>query len=75
VEITDANGVVHTAVTNEAGNFSFSMRQGAIATPYTARVGYDGRWAAMTTPQTITACNTCHTEQGANLATGRIVAP
>lgn len=29
----------------------------------------------MSTPQTSTDCNACHTEQGANGAQGRIVRP
>jgi|GEM_PF-2177453 len=73
VQITGADGVVTTLLTNAAGNFS---SHAVIATPFTAKViGSDGSERAMMTPQTQTNCMTCHTAQGANGAPGRIVAP
>ncbi|MGD0679831.1 MAG: hypothetical protein ABSC94_30975 [Polyangiaceae bacterium] len=41
----------------------------------TATITYNGKTAAMTTPQMTGDCNSCHTEQGANGAPGRIVLP
>jgi hypothetical protein len=43
--------------------------------PYTAKVDYQGKERAMTTPQTSGDCNACHTVAGTNGAPGRIVLP
>jgi hypothetical protein len=43
--------------------------------PYTVEVRYQGRVRAMTTPQSTGDCNSCHTEQGAKGAPGRIMLP
>lgn len=73
VEITDANGTVHTATTRSSGNFYLRDK---IATPFNAKlIKQDGTEVAMITAQTVTDCNSCHTERGANLALGRIVTP
>lgn len=72
VTIIDADGVAHDLLTNESGNF---FTTDAIPTPYTAMVDYNGVQVAMVSAQTDGACLTCHTELGANLAPGRIVAP
>jgi cytochrome c553 len=72
VVITDANGKVTTLVTNSAGNFRTSA---AIATPYTAKVTFNGKERAMQASQTVGDCNSCHTATGANNAPGRITLP
>ncbi|MEZ4460237.1 MAG: hypothetical protein R3E66_11030 [bacterium] len=74
IELTDANGTVHTAKSNGAGNFFKSS--GTIVGPYTALVrGPDGSERPMLTPQTNTDCNTCHGATGSQGAPGRIVIP
>jgi hypothetical protein len=72
VEITDANGTAYSLPVNEAGNFFSRTR---IATPYTAKVLSGGKTRVMVAAQTNGDCNACHTEQGAEKAPGRIVAP
>ncbi len=74
VELTGANGNVLTMTTNQAGNF-FSASDNGLATPYTAKLTYQGRERPMITPQTDFNCANCHTAQGANAAPGRIVVP
>jgi len=75
ITITDANGVVTTLRSNEAGNFFLRTNQGAIAVPYTASLSYRGDTRAMQDPQTDLNCANCHTTTGANAAPGRIVLP
>ena len=72
LELTGADGVVVQMTTNGAGNF---MREQTIATPYTAKLVYEGRERAMATPQTVFSCNSCHGAVGLNAAPGRIIAP
>lgn len=72
VEIIDANGGVHPATVNAAGNF---YTYDTLVFPITARVLKNGQVRAMTTPQTTGDCNSCHTVQGANGAPGRIYEP
>jgi len=74
IEITDANGAVHKATSNAAGNF---MSQGSkVATPYTALVrGPDGSELPMLTAQTSVDCNSCHGAVGSQGAPGRIMIP
>lgn len=72
VRLTDADGVVHEATTNAAGNFDF---RDAIAMPYTAEIESDAGVVAMSGAQNTGDCATCHTADGANGAPGRIVAP
>ncbi len=78
VEVTDARGVVYRIPTNTSGNFHLS-RAGAtdgFVFPYTARVvDAAGNTRTMPDPQGEGSCNSCHSEQGANDAPGRIVAP
>ncbi|MFZ5439054.1 MAG: hypothetical protein ACOZQL_03550 [Myxococcota bacterium] len=76
IQIIDANGNVAVTMTasSPSGNFH-SARGLSIALPYTARVTANGRTATMTTPQMNGDCNSCHTEQGTNGASGRIVWP
>lgn len=72
VELTDANGDVHTANTNGAGNFFWTSNAG-IAFPVTARVLDGGvEVAAMAAEITDGDCNTCHSASGSGGAPGRI---
>jgi hypothetical protein len=73
LQITDANGDVIEVDSNSAGNFV--LENVAIATPYSAKLLYEGRERAMVAMQTETSCNACHTQTGANGAPGRILAP
>jgi hypothetical protein len=78
VEIIDANGQVALTLTPtiDSGNFrSLSTTAGNVKLPFTARVTSNGKTAMMNTPQMNGDCNSCHTEQGANGAPGRIVHP
>jgi cytochrome c553 len=75
VEITDAEGREWSLRTNDAGNFFIEDHDGPLALPYTAKVVFDGMELAMATPQSDGACATCHTENGANQAAGRIFVP
>lgn len=72
VIITDKNGVAHTLPVNSVGNF---YNEGNIATPYTAKVVYQGKTRAMAAAQTDGDCNTCHSESGINGAPGRVALP
>jgi hypothetical protein len=73
VEIRGADGALFQLEVNEAGNF---MRTGKpVSRPYRARVISAAGERAMGAAQTSGDCNGCHTEQGANGAPGRIVAP
>lgn len=72
VIITDANGAQVPLRVTSSGNFYTTA---SIATPYTARVEYMGRTRAMAEPQTSGDCNSCHTQDGANGAPGRITLP
>ena len=72
VVITGADGGVVTLTTNSAGNF---YTRANLALPYTAKLLQNGNLRVMAAAQTVGACNSCHTEQGANNAPGRIMAP
>ena len=73
VIITDANGTAHSVTVNSVGNF---MLQGAgIPLPYHAKVQVGNATRSMIAAQTSGDCNSCHTEQGANGAPGRIMLP
>ncbi|MDP2307300.1 MAG: hypothetical protein Q8P18_14840 [Pseudomonadota bacterium] len=72
VRITDADGNVHEATSNGAGNFFFSDD---IAMPYTAEVESDAGVTAMSTAPTTGDCASCHTAEGASGAPGRVVTP
>jgi len=78
IVIVDANHRTTTiAVSSPSGNFTYS---GAIATPYTAKVVYQGRERVMATPQTSGDCNGCHTATGSSTtggapAPGRVTMP
>lgn len=73
IEITDKNGKVQRITPRSSGNFYVEPQP--LATPYTARVLYQGRVRAMATPQTSGDCNSCHTAAGLNGAPGRIALP
>lgn len=76
VEITDANAVVTQLEVNQGGNFLWDKAvHGSLAFPITARVVRGDEERVMLTPQMDGDCNRCHTEDGANAAPGRIVAP
>lgn len=73
VVITGADGAVVTLTPGASGNFSY---QGALATPYTAKVtDMNGGERVMSESQTTGDCNGCHTEAGSNSAPGRIAVP
>jgi hypothetical protein len=72
VVITDAKGHVTTLQVNSAGNF---YAQTSIVTPFQAKVVHGGNERAMSESQTSGDCNSCHTQQGANSAPGRIILP
>jgi hypothetical protein len=72
VVITGADGRTLTLTPSSAGNFSSSS---SVAMPYNAKVVYMGRERAMGASQSTGDCNSCHTQNGANLAPGRIVLP
>jgi hypothetical protein len=78
VVITDANGKVTTIPVNDptlgatTGNFMYAL---SIAKPFKAKVVYNGKERAMVATQTSGDCNSCHTENGANDAPGRIMLP
>ncbi len=72
VEITDANGQVHTARTNSTGNFEFRR---SFALPYTARVYSSAGESVMIAAQTDGDCNSCHTMEGLEGAPGRMFIP
>lgn len=76
VEITDANKMVTQLEVNQGGNFLWDKVQyGTVAFPITARVVRGDQERVMIAPQMDGNCNDCHTEDGANGAPGRIVAP
>jgi cytochrome c553 len=74
VEITDANGQKTTLKVNLSGNFQAKSIAG-FTPPYTAKVLHKGQERAMLAPQTNGDCNSCHTQDGANGAPGRIRLP
>lgn len=76
VEITDANQKVTQLTVNQGGNFLWdAVDKGALTFPITARVVRGDQERVMFSPQMSGDCNSCHTENGANGAPGRIVAP
>ena len=72
VLVTDATGLEVTLYPNMVGNFFTSV---TITPPYHAKVVFDGQERAMTSAQTSGACNSCHTQTGANGAPGRVTLP
>jgi hypothetical protein len=72
IVITDASGGTVTLNPNGVGNFYY---EGSLALPITAEVHYQGRTRAMITPAPSGDCNSCHTQDGAMAAPGRITLP
>jgi mono/diheme cytochrome c family protein len=72
VIITGANGTSVTLTPGTAGNFNSNTK---ITMPYTVKLMSANGMRAMLTPQTSGDCNSCHTQNGANGAPGRIMAP
>lgn len=72
VVVKGADGQQVTMTPNAVGNFHAATR---VAMPYTVEVRYQGRVRAMSTPQMVGDCNSCHNERGSNGAPGRIVMP
>jgi len=77
VEITTADDRVIQLPVGPSGNFLYDLEEqgGAIVFPIEARVLQGGRVRAMASPQATGDCNSCHTQDGASGAPGRIVAP
>ncbi len=73
VVIVDANNHAYTVPVNSVGNFY--METGTIALPFHAKVVRAGMERVMVAAQMSGDCNSCHTQDGANMAPGRIVAP
>ncbi|MFV8753985.1 hypothetical protein ACNOYE_25860 [Nannocystaceae bacterium ST9] len=73
VLITDSNGTNFQTTTNSAGNFL--LEEVVVVPPYSAALMWEGRMREMVNMQTVTSCNSCHTETGAQGAPGRILAP
>lgn len=74
-EVLDAQGVTRASFAVNAGGNFYGDVPGGLPNPYTARVVRGAASIAMSTPQTVGDCNTCHTEQGLNGSPGRVVAP
>jgi hypothetical protein len=72
VEITDVNQKVITLPVNGAGNF---FTTSAVAFPIHVAVVANGKRRAMSASPPRGDCNSCHTENGANMAPGRIALP
>ena len=72
VEVTDATGAVTRLSVNAAGNF-FSLA--ALPAPIHVAVTAGGKRRAMSASPPTGDCHSCHTQDGANLAPGRIALP
>jgi len=72
VEVTDANGGVTSLPVNAAGNF---LTTAPIAFPIHVSVVANGKRRSMGGSPPTGNCNSCHTQDGANMAPGRIVLP
>jgi hypothetical protein len=72
VEVTDAAGHVTNLPVNAAGNFSSSA---AVPFPIQVAVVAGGKRRPMAGSPTSGDCNTCHTQDGASGAPGRIATP
>jgi hypothetical protein len=75
VEVTDKNGAVFSLKVDSVGNFSRKTILGPLATPYTAKIKYNGLERVMIAAQTTGDCNSCHTQTGTQNAPGRILLP
>lgn len=72
VVVTGANGATVTLTPTGAGNF---FSNAAVSMPFTARVTSNAGTRAMVGTLTSGNCNSCHTQNGANGAPGRIIVP
>jgi len=72
VEITENNGTVRNLPVNTVGNFFLER---SLRFPLSVRVKTGTRVRAMEQLVTIGDCNSCHTQDGASNAPGRIHAP
>jgi hypothetical protein len=73
--LTDADGIERKMTGNSAGNFWLDPTL-AIALPYTARIVDDkGRERTQQVPVSDGDCASCHTREGAQGASGRLLAP
>jgi cytochrome c553 len=72
VVVTDANGTSATLRTNSVGNF---YSESYLVPPFTVEVDYQGRVRRMAMQAPNGDCNSCHTQDGASGAPGRIVTP
>jgi hypothetical protein len=77
VEITTADAKVVKLPVNSSGNFHYDAFEqgGALMFPITAKVVKGDKERVMLTPQASGDCNSCHTQDGAMAAPGRIVEP
>ncbi|HNF96837.1 MAG TPA: hypothetical protein PKO07_23675 [Pseudomonadota bacterium] len=75
VEIIGADGTVFPLTVNSVGNFTYRPRTSSIKLPYTAQVKQGTKTRAMKSSQMNGDCNTCHSQDGASGAPGRIMAP
>lgn len=72
IVIVDAENREHRLTTNRAGNFHLEQ---AIPLPYRAHILTTKGERFMVSPQSSGDCNSCHTQNGANSAPGRITLP
>jgi hypothetical protein len=73
VTVTDSKGVSASFVASStSGNFHGSAQ---LTFPITARVTFNGKTRAMSTAVPTGDCNSCHTQNGASSAPGRITLP
>ncbi|RMG93426.1 MAG: hypothetical protein D6705_18730 [Deltaproteobacteria bacterium] len=77
VVLTDANGVEFSIPVNGVGNFfaTYADLPSGFTDPIHAKVVSDKGERVMVAALTSGDCNSCHTQDGANGAPGRIVAP
>ena len=75
VIVTGADGTEFSMPSNSAGNF-WLPPETEVLMPYTARIVDDaGNARVQQNPVDNGDCNSCHTEAGANGATGRLIPP
>jgi hypothetical protein len=73
IVVTDAAGKQLPPIpVNDVGNFRYD---GRIASPFHVKVVFNGKENAMSAAPDSGECNACHTQNGANSAPGRILAP
>jgi hypothetical protein len=72
VVITGADGKTLTLTPSASGDFYSNT---AVAKPFTAKVTNGSASLAMAASQSSGDCNTCHTQNGASSAPGRIMSP